>query len=147
MLVVTTAVAGVELPSVEFDDQAILLVVAVATAPAAVRLGELDLLAGRREPVGLLHVPVVAVLENRVRTVCRLRDDLVEVGPPAELLARGGLAAQTFLAGQVPREGPGHRRDDVIEAGGRVHQVDDRLLGERMRRDTTREPPVRFEAG
>jgi hypothetical protein len=49
--------------AVELDDQAVLLVVAVAAAAAAVGLGEPRLLAGQGEPVRLLHVAVVAVLQ------------------------------------------------------------------------------------
>jgi hypothetical protein len=54
-VVEASALVGVVLAAVELDDEAVLLLlVAVATAPAAVRLGEPRLFAGGREPVSLL---------------------------------------------------------------------------------------------
>jgi hypothetical protein len=147
VLVRAAAFVGMKLLAVKLDYQAILLMATVAIAPAAVGLDERELFPCRRKSVRLRHVQVVAVLEDGVGAARTGRDDFVEVAPPAELLSAVDLAPQPRLAGEVPAEGAGHVRDNVIEIGRRLDQVDDRLLGEGMRRNATREPPVHLENG
>src|SRR3984957_8473958 len=98
VLVVAALLRRVEPLSVELHDELVLLVVAVAVPPAAVGLGVLDLLGGRREPVRPFDVVVVAVLDDGVRAARAGQDDLVEVAAPAELLPCAGYFPEPSLA-------------------------------------------------
>jgi phosphoglycolate phosphatase-like HAD superfamily hydrolase len=133
-------VFGVCLLAVELDDQPVVRVVAVAEAAAAVRLGERDLSPGGWQPVRALNVPVVTELQQRVRAARRRGNDLVELPPPAELPASAQRPAQRALGGEPPPERTGHPGDHVVERLGRVHEVDDRLLDQRVRRHPARKP-------
>jgi phosphoglycolate phosphatase-like HAD superfamily hydrolase len=138
--VTTALVFGVRLLAVELHHQAVPLVVAVAEAAAAVRLGERDLPLGFRQPVRPLDVPVVAELQHRMRAARRRRDDLVEPVSPAELLARAQRPSQRPFAGKALAEAGGHPANHVVEGRGLVHKVDDRFLSQRVRNNPARKP-------
>ena len=138
--VTTALVLGVSVPAVELDDQPVLRVVPVAEAAAAVRLGERYLALGGGQPVRALDVPVVAELQHRMRAAGRGGDDLVESVSPAEFLARAQRPAQRPFAGEAAPECAGHPADHVVESLGLVHEVDDRLLDQRVRYDPARKP-------
>ena len=138
--VTTALVFGVRLLAVEFHHQAVPLVVTVAEAAAAVRLGERNLPLGSRQPMRPLDVPVVAELQRRMRAARRRRDDLVEPVSPAELLARAQRPSQRPFAGEALPEADGHPADHVVEGRGLVHKVDDRFLSQRARNNSARKP-------
>jgi len=102
--VVAAAFFGMRPLPVQLDDQLVFLVAAVPETAAAVGLGERDLLAGFRQPVRALHIPVVTKLEQRVRSPSRRGYELVELSPPAKLLARTQRCPERPLPSQPPPE-------------------------------------------
>ena len=63
--------------------------------------------------MGPFHVPVVAVLKDRVRAACRLRDDLVKSARQRSPCVR--RPRRDVLRWSGPARRRGHRPDDVIE--------------------------------
>jgi phosphoglycolate phosphatase len=147
VLIAAPVLRRVVLLPVELDDELVLLVVPVAVSPAAVGLGESDLLGGLGQPVRLLDVAVVAVLEDGVRAARSGPDDLIEVAAPAELLPCGRYLPEPSLAYLSLGEPAGYTSDDVVEIGRGVHQIDDRLLGEGVRRDAPDKSPAEGQVG
>jgi hypothetical protein len=130
---------------VQLDDQPVFLVAAVPEAPAAVGLGERDLLAGCGQPVRALHIPAIPKLKQRVRSPSRRGYELVELISPAQLLAGAQRLPQRPLPGKPPPERGRYPSAGVIQAIRRTREIDDRLLDEGMRRDSARKPRFRID--
>jgi phosphoglycolate phosphatase len=143
--VMAAAFLGMRPLAIQLDDQLIFLVAAVPEAPAAIGLGERDLLAGLRQPVRALDIPVIPKLKQRVRSPRRGADELIKLGSPAQLLPSTQRLPQRPLPGKPPPERGSNPPAGVIEAIRRIHQVDDRLLDKGMRQHSARKPRFRID--
>src|SRR6185437_10548911 len=136
-LVPATPLFGMKALAVQLDNQSAVLRVITVTVPIRpVGLPEARLLDRLGKPVCTLNVPVVPVFQYRVCAPGRHGDDLVEFPPPAELLTLSHRPPQVRLAGELPAEGTGDKRDHIVEVRGGLDEVDDRFLDKGMRRET-----------
>jgi phosphoglycolate phosphatase len=136
---------GVRLPAVQLDDQPVCAVVPVAEAAAAVGLGERHLTGCPGQPVRALDVAVVTELKQRVRSPGRRDDHLVELPPPAQLLACAQCRPERPLPRQPPAERGSHPPAGLIKAARGFYEVNHGLLDKRVRHNPAREPRLNVQ--
>jgi phosphoglycolate phosphatase-like HAD superfamily hydrolase len=136
---------GVRLPAVQLDDQPVCAVVPVTEAAPAVGLGERRLPTCPGQSVRALDVAVVTELEQRVRSPGRRDDHLVELPPPAQLLACAQAGPQRPLPRQPPPERGSHPPAGLVEAARGFDEVNHGLLDKRVRHNPPREPRLNVQ--